>query len=379
MTTRPSPFRTPATDLLGISVPILQSGMGRVAGPELAAAVCNAGGLGILAGLRLEGEELRAQIRRLRTLTDRPFGVNLWLHPDVESPVDTGAIADETFGAVQGALNQFRERLGLPLRGERPASLPALVGEAFEVILEERVPVWSVALGDPGTARVGRCHEHGIKVVAMTATVAGGRALAASGVDLIVAQGWEAGGHRSTWPRSDGPESDGLGTLALVPRMVDEVPVPVIAAGGIADGRGLVAALALGASGAMLGTRFVATRESLAPEFWKRTLIARPSARTTVTTAFTGLPARVICNTFVDEYVAGGAPTLPALVQYEAARDIVEDAAQRGDGEYVPQYAGESLGLIHDLPSSADVVRRIVEEANAARARLAAGEARDSA
>jgi nitronate monooxygenase len=363
-------FRTRVTDLLGITVPILQSGMGRVAGPELAAAVCNAGGLGILAGLRLDGEQLRSQIRTLRELTDRPFGVNLWLHPDVESPFDTDEIPDEIVGAVHATLNEFREELGLPPRAERPQRLPDVVGEAFETMLEERVPVWSITLGDPGETRVRRCHERGIKVVAMTATVAGARTLVASGVDVIVAQGWEAGGHRSSWPRSGGPEADGVGTLALVPQIVDEVPVPVVAAGGIADGRGLLAALALGASGVLLGTRFVATRESLAPEFWKRSLVARPSARTTVTTAFTGLPARVVRNTFVDAYAARAAPTLPALLQYDAARDIVEDAARRGDGDYFPQYAGESLGLVHDLPSAADVVQRLVEEAVAALARL---------
>lgn len=361
-------FRTPLTDLLGIEVPILQSGMGRVAGPELAAEVSRAGGLGILAGLRLGADELRRQIRRLRERTDRPFGVNLWLHPEVETPVDPGAIPADLVHTVQGTLNRFRERLGLPSTLERPAGLPDVVAEAFETILEERVPVFSIGLGDPGLERVRRCHERGIKVIAMAATVEDARALAASGVDAIVAQGGEAGGHRSTWVKRNSPAE--VGTLALVPQVVDAVAVPVIAAGGIADGRGLLASLALGAAGVMLGTRFVATRESQAPEFWKRALLERKSEETTLTNVFTGLHARALRNTFADEYAASGSPTLPALVQFNAAQDIYNAALGGGDGEHFPLYSGQSLGLIHDLPGAAEVVARIVEEARVAMAGL---------
>src|SRR5215208_7121477 len=135
---------TALTRLLGIDVPILQSGMGRVAGPELAAEVSRAGCLGILAGLRLDAGELRRQIRRLRELTDRPFGVNHWLHPEVQNPVDPGTIPAERVREVQGTLNHFRERLGLPEKWERPPGLPDVLDEAFEVVLEEKVPVWSI-------------------------------------------------------------------------------------------------------------------------------------------------------------------------------------------------------------------------------------------
>jgi len=361
-------FRTPLTDLLGINVPILQSGMGRVAGPELAAEVSRAGGLGILAGLRLSADELHRQIRRLRELTDRPFGVNLWLHPDVETPVDAGTLPEDLVEIVQDTLNRFREQMDLPARKERPVGMPDVVAEAFETILEESVPVFSIGLGDPGPERVRRCHERGIKVIAMAATVEDACALAASGVDAIVAQGGEAGGHRSTWVKRKSPAD--VGTFALVPQVVDAVSVPVIAAGGIADGRGLLAALALGASGVMLGTRFVATRESQAPDFWKRSLLERKSEETAITDVFTGLHARALRNAFTDEYAASEAPTLPGLLQANAAQDIYNTAAVRGDGEHFPQYAGQGLGLIHDLPGAADVVERIVAEARAAMARL---------
>src|SRR6267142_2032217 len=177
-------LRTALCDLLGIEYPILQSGMGGVAGPELVAEVSRAGGLGILAGLRLNAEQLRQGIARVRQLTDRPFGVNLWLHTHLLPPVD-------------------------------PAALPAAT--------VERVPVWSIGLGNPGRAMVARCHERGIKIVAMVATVDDARAVAASGVDAVIAQGSEAGGHRSTWIKPASREMAQIGAMALVPQVVDAV------------------------------------------------------------------------------------------------------------------------------------------------------------
>lgn len=364
-------LQTSITGLLGIDVPILQSGMNRVAGPELAAEVSNAGGLGILAALRASGEELRRQIHRLRELTDRPFGVNHWLHPEVQTPVDPQTIPAERVREVQGTLNHFRDQMGLAEKWERPPGLPDVLEEAFEVVLEEKVPVWSAGVGDPGPERVRRCHERGIKVIAMATTVEDSKALAASGVDAIVAQGGEAGGHRSVWVKGRAPEAS-VGTLVLVPQVVDAVSVPVIAAGGIVDGRGFLAALALGAGGVMLGTRFVATRESMAPDAWKRALLEKDGSETTITNVFTGLYARVVHNSYVDEYNASGTPTLPALIHYHAAQDIYTAASSKGDGEHFPLYSGQGIGLIHDLPGAAEVVARIVEEARAAMAKLSA-------
>ena len=357
-------LRTAVCDLLGIEYPILQSGMGGVAGPELVAEVCRAGGLGILAGLRLTAAELRTRIRQVRDLTDRPFGVNLWLHTEVHPPADTASIPEETVQAIQGRLNVFRQRLGIPPSVSRPGPEPDLIAEAVELILEERVPVWSIGLGNPAPALVARCRERGIKVVAMVATVDDARAVAASGVDAVIAQGSEAGGHRSTWIKPASREAAQVGTVVLVPQIAEAVGVPVIAAGGLSNGRGLVAALALGASGILLGTRFVATRESIAPEFWKKSILERDSDDTTVTDAFTGLYARALRSAFTEDY--GGAPVFPALVQSSAARDIYTAAAQQDNGEYFPMWAGQGVGLIRDLPGAAEVVHTIVREARAA-------------
>ena len=154
-------FRTALCDLLGIEYPILQSGMGGIAGPELVAEVSRAGGLGILAGLSVPAGELRARIRRVRELTDRPFGVNLWLHSELRPPTDPATIPDSTLRAAQGVLNQFRRRLGIPTTTERPDPVPDLVDEAIEVIIEERVPVFSAASGRPTSRRPGGASSAG--------------------------------------------------------------------------------------------------------------------------------------------------------------------------------------------------------------------------
>jgi nitronate monooxygenase len=346
--------------LLGIRFPIIQSGMSRVAGAELVAEVSKAGGLGILAALRLRPDELRGEVRRIRQLTDRPFGVNLWLHPAVVHPIAPETVPDADVAAVQHELDRFRDRLGVGHASKRPASFPDLVAANLDVILEERVPVWSIGLGNPESAMVARCHERGVRVMAMVTNEADARAVAETGVDMIVAQGGEAGGHRSTWDRAHARDA---GTMALVPAIVDAVKPPVIAAGGIADGRGLVAALALGASGVMLGTRFIAARESIAPPFFKEAVLAASSGDTVVSDAFTGLPMRVIRNRFAADYAGG--PVLPPMLQSGAAEDIFTAAARRGDREHFPMPAGESAGLIGDTPPAAEIVRRLIEEAEA--------------
>ena len=363
-------LRTPLCDLLGIEYPIVQSGMGSAAGPELAAEVSRAGGLGIVAGLGVTADELRKRIRHVRSVTDRSFGVNQWLHTELRPPVDPARVPAATMRAVQTQLNVFRERLGIPTTDQPAPGMPDLIDEEFAVILEERVPVWSIGLGNPEPAMVRRCHERGIKVMAMVATVEDARAVEANGVDIVVAQGGEAGGHRSTWGKKPRDEAS-VATLTLVPQVVDAVRVPVVAAGGIADGRGLVAALALGAVGALLGTRFVATRESMASEVWKKRLLESDGG-TTLTEAYTGLWARSLRNRFTEDYAASGAPVLPTLMQQRAALDVFAAAAQQRDAEYTALYAGQSTGLVHDLPGAAEVVERIAREAEAVLVRLRA-------
>lgn len=236
---------------------------------------------------------------------------------------------------------------------------------ALEVLLEERVPVFSVGLGNPDAALVARFHAQGAKVIAMVSTVDDARTVASSGVDAIVAQGHEAGGHRSTWVKRPTAEHAHIGTMALVPQVAEAVGVPVIAAGGITNGRGVIASLALGAQGVMFGTRFVATRESRALDFYKDAIVAADSDATTVTDAYSGLYARVFRNTYTTEYAQSGASVLTGYLQSVAARDIVAAAAARQDSAFYPMWAGQGAGMIRDVPAAGDELRAIIAEAAA--------------
>ena len=271
--------------------------------------------------------------------------------------------------AVHRALAPLRDALGLPANDQRPPTVPDLISPALQVVVEERVAVFSAGLGDPGAEVVAACHEVGTKVVAMVTSVADARVVASAGVDAVVAQGLEAGGHRSHFTKpADGTRGD-LGALALVPEVVDAVSVPVVAAGGIVDGRGLVAALALGASGVLLGSRFLVTRESIAPDAHKKALLERTGADTVVTDTISGRYARALRNPLTDRYAEAGAPVLPFPAQFLATADVRTAGAEQGDADYVALWSGQGVGRIQDVPWAGDVVRQIVDEAR----RLLAG------
>lgn len=356
---------TPLCDLLGVRYPIIQAPMaGGWTTPELVAAVCNAGGLGVLAGARVPPERLQEDIRAVKRLTDRPFGVNFLLaapgegNPDVES--------------VQRFLDRFRERLSLPPGGDSPALPPSSLPEQLEVVFEERVSVLSVALGDPGDL-VERAHSEGMLLKATATTVEEAVLVAERGSDVIVAQGAEAGGHRSNFEIGPGGGVPLVGTMALVPQVVDAVDTPVVAAGGIADGRGLVAALALGAVGAQVGTRFLTARESGAHPAYRKQLMDADETDTVVTHVFTGRPARGLRNRLVEEYLRDGPEPLGWPLHGVAAGDIHAASRAAKKDEYSPLFAGQGLRMLKERQGAAEIVAELVDEAKAAATRLGGG------
>ena len=315
-------LRTRVCDVLGIDVPVAQAGMATFTSAELVAAVSNAGGLGILGALLRPVDQLRAEIRRIRALTDRAFGVN-----HVIAHLDPVAL-DATF--------------------------------------EERVPVLSTSWGDP-TALVARAHAAGVRVVHQVPTAAQAAAAARAGVDVIVGQGTDGGGHVGF-----------VGTMPLLPAVVDAADgVPVLAAGGIVDGRGLAAALALGADGVLMGTRFLATSEAPIHPSYRAAIVGADESTTVRTAAFDraigmvwpGAEVRAIRNRFLADWAerpdAAGerAGELgPALMQALAA----------GDMNVFPAMAGQGCGLVRDVRPAAEVVRSVVAEAETVLRRLAA-------
>jgi nitronate monooxygenase len=357
-------FRTRLCDLLNIEYPIIQSGMGSVAGSALTAAVSNAGGLGVIGGAVMNVDELRVAIREVKGGTNKSFGVNLLLPHDLRPPVAEQDISDETVAAVQSALNPIRERLGLPQVTSRPSAPADTVEEKIALILEENVPVFSIGLGNPGPELVETFHRRGSKVIAMVTSAEDARAVEESGVDAVVAQGAEAGGHRSHFEKPERSISKDTGTMTLIPEVVRAVKIPVIAAGGITDGCGLVAAIVLGARGVMIGSRFITTQESIAPQLYKKAIVDAAGDGTTVTDALSGRYARVLKNKYTEHYAETGAPTLPLFWQTSAAQDIFDKARESGEADYYPLWAGQGVGSIQDYPTAKEFIRRIIGEAH---------------
>ncbi len=365
MSLTPVPLRTRLCDLLAIRYPVIQAPMaGGWTTPELVSEVSNAGGLGMLAGARVSPERLREDILAVRARTARPFGVNFLLAPPEAGNKDTVS--------VQHFLDRLREEFGVS-SGETDRALPpSSLCKQLEIVFEERVPVLGVALGEPGDL-VEQAHAKGMLVTSMVTSVEEAVLVAEGGADVVVAQGAEAGGHRSTFEIDPNGEAALVGTMALVPQVVDAVDVPVVATGGIMDGRGLLAALALGAAGAQIGTRFLLARESGAHAAYRERLLAATEEDTLVTRAFTGRPARGLRNRFVEEYQEAGPEPLAWPLQSVAAGDIYHASQSANNGDYSPLFAGQGLRMLKDERGAAEIVEKLVNEAKTVLSRLSGG------
>jgi nitronate monooxygenase len=344
-------------DVLGIRVPVLQAPMaGGPVGPELVAAVSRAGGLGMFGVMGMTCDAVREDVRRALELGATAVAVNI----QIARPAP-GAGRPEDISAV---LAPFHDELGIggdaaAPKGDNPLRL-------VEAALEAGATVVSAALGDPA-ALAPIAQAAGAPLVAMVSTAEEARRSVEAGADVIVAQGMEAGGHRTTFDVSG--ELPLVGTLALVPRVVDAVDVPVVAAGGIMDGRGLAAALALGAQGAMLGTRFLLAEEARMPDAYREALLAAAESDTFVTDAITGRPARWIRNR-VTQALADGPLHLGWGAQRGAVEPLRQAAAGAGRADLLPMLAGQGAGLTGAVQPAEEIVAEVVAQAKAVLARL---------
>ena len=354
--------RTELCDLLGIDVPILLAGMaGGMTTPALVAAVSDAGGLGAFGAAGMSPDGLTSAIERARALTDRPIAVNVLL----ADPTPARGERER----VEEAVDRLSERIGqrpAPSAGRPPAG-PELV----EAGLAAGARVVATGLGDPAPV-VELARAHGAPVVAMVATVEDARRAVASGADVLVAQGAEAGGHRSNFRVGEDGTVPLVGTLALVPQVVDAVDVPVVAAGGIMDGRGLAAALALGAQGAQLGSRFLTTDEAGVPESYRRRLERAADTDSVVTASVSGRPARGIRNDLIAALERAEPANLGYPSQMGLTGPLRAEGMKRDDGELIALWAGQAAGLAR-RGGAADAVREIAAEADAILAALADG------
>lgn len=333
-----------------LEVPIVGAPMAGASTPLMAAAISNEGGLGSLAGGYLKPAAIRAAIRETRAHTARPFAVNLFAY-------DRDAQADaDRMGRANDALRRFRDELGISAQTPPQIELPSY-DEQFAVVIDERPAVFSFTFGIPAREQLARCRERGIFTIGTATSVEEARALERAGVDAICAQGYEAGGHRGAFLHDD--ERGLIGTIALVPRIVDAVRVPVIAAGGIGDGRAIAAVLALGAHAAQIGSAFLLASDAATSGAWRAIVEERPDS-TTLTTAFSGRAARGIRNRFSDEM--RDAEIAPYPLQHALTRDVREAAAAAGVGELLSPWAGQAVGLARRT-SSAEIVRALLREA----------------
>lgn len=368
--TRPV-LRTPLCDLLGIEFPVISAGMGPVGGgaapaatADLAAAVSNAGGLGVIGGAGFSAGKLREEINRVRSMTDRPFGVDLLLPSNYmggaamgEMPADPrDLIPRETIDGLKkimgdlGIEMQEAPRLPQAMPARRPGQ--GFSDEQMEVVIEEKIPVFAAGLGNPGPF-VERLKANGTKILSLVGNVKNARRVAAAGVDVVVAQGTEAGGHTGR-----------IATMALVPQVIDAVtPTPVVAAGGIADGRGLAASLAMGAIGVWCGTAFLVSNEANQPEIQKQRILAATDEDTKITRLYSGKTMRNITNPLIEAYEASGIKALPMGIQGILTADIIYSARKAGREDLLMNAAGQASGMLDRTRPAAEILHDMVQGA----------------
>src|SRR5450432_3913962 len=327
------------TAILGIDYPVIQGPLGGLSSQQLTAAVSNFGGLGSFAAHSMTPGAIKDVIAEIRSLTSIPFAMNLWV-----SVEDEGArTADENgFNRSLAPLLADLAALGTPRPTYKPYS-PKRFEDQARVLLDANVPVFSFIYGIPPQEILEECRAKHIVTIGTATTPEEGAALREAGVDAVVASGFEGGGHRGSFLRS--AEDSLTGTLSLVPQVVDIVDVPVIAAGGIGDARGVVAALALGAEGVQMGTVFLACEESGASLLHRQALRGKKAGHTALTKGFTGRLARGIHNRLLQELNQDGTAILPYPLQRSLVRSLAIPAEASGRPDLLPLWAGQSANL----------------------------------
>ena len=339
-------------EIPGVEQPIFLAPLGGgPSTPALAAAVANAGGLGAIAAAYLTPTEIADTIRESRALTRRPLNVNLF----------TGgyhATTRKDMSPMLAAIAEVHRELGLP-QPTLPAIPPDPFENQFEAILAAKPKVFSFTFGIPSPDIIERAKQAGMLVFGTATTVAEGRLLEAAGADAVVAQGSEAGGQRGTF---DGSFEAGLVPLMeLISELVESLRIPVIASGGLMDGRDIARVLKAGASAAQLGTAFLCCPESGASAAYKQALLAARDGHTAITYAFTGRAARGLENRFTRSMAGRRADTLPFPIQNLLTRDLRKASAKRGDPEFLSLWAGTGVARLRAIPA-AELMQRLIAE-----------------
>lgn len=350
---------TSITRRFDLAAPIIQGPFGSgLSSVELVVAVCESGMLGSFGVHHLDGNGIHEVAQQIRARTDKPFALNLWipLH-DSEEP----QLSDAQFNETREIMRPYFEQLNVPLP-TRPERFGPSYEEQVRAVLEVRPAVFSFVFGVPSPEVLRECREREIVTIGTATTPAEAVLLEQSGVDMIVATGFEAGGHRVSFLK---PAEDCLtGTLALIPQVVDAVKLPVIAAGGIADGRGIAAALMLGAQAVQIGTAFLACEESSASPTHRQKLFSASAAETALTRAFTGRLARGIRNRFIDEMKLHEYQFSQYPVQAWFTAQLKAAATKLDRDDLVPLWSGQSAPLLR-YRKARDLIQALIEQTSA--------------
>jgi nitronate monooxygenase len=351
--------KTKFTELLGIQYPIVQGPFGGgLSSVALTAAVSNAGGLGSFGGQPYSAKEIIETSAAIKKATDKPFNINLWVN-DRDSRL--AEFDSEDYKKLTDLFTPYFKELDLPIP-ERPTNLGAKFEDQLEAIYEARPAVFSFVYGIPAEDILEKCRSLGIKTVGAATTVDEAIALEKAGVDAIVATGFEAGGHRVSFLRS--AEDSLTGTFALIPQVADHVKIPVIAAGGIADVRGVKAALALGADAVQMGTAFLATNQSNATQDHKDKLFSEEGKDTVLTKVFTGRLARGLRNRLTEELKENQHLMAPYPLQGKFMGHLKAYPATEGSNSAFRSYwSGQSASLLK-FRDATELILSIVNEMN---------------
>ncbi len=342
---------------LKLAAPIVQGPFGGgLSSVELVSTVANAGGLGSFGVHHLSGTQILDIATQIKARTTHAFALNLWIpHEDADDPI----LSNEEFAHHAEVLKPYFDELGITLPA-RPQRFMPRYGEQIEAVLEARPPAFSFVFGVPSADVLRRCKERDIVTIGTATTPDEAIALDRAGVDMVVATGFEAGGHRVSFLRR--AEDSLMGTFALVPQVVDAIKVPVIAAGGIADGRGIAAALALGAQAVQIGTAFLACRESSATELHRNMLFSEQARFTGLTRAFTGRISRGILNRFMEEMKPHDADIARYPVQ-SWLTGLMKSAALKQDRiDLMSLWSGQAAPLLRHRDAKS-LMKALVEEA----------------
>ncbi len=357
-------LHTPLCDLLGTRLPIIQAPMaGGTTTPALVAAAAKAGALGSFGFAYTQPEAMQRDVEAVRALTDAPINLNFFVN------AQPAPIAPEAQRGAIDAVAGYYQALGLPTPAPVRAPYAPDLNAQLAMAEDIRPAVLTFHLNDLPAEKLQRLHALGIKTGGSATCVAEALHLEALGVDFIIAQGGEAGGHRGTYLRD--PYEAMTGTLALTRMIVRAVKIPVVAAGGIMDGAGIAAVLALGAQGAQLGTAFIPCTESGAPPIHKQSLLAARDDTTVITEKFTGKPARGLVNRYIREMNASDAPQLAFPAQGVLSGPLRATSGKAGNADYLAMWAGQAAPLSREM-SAAQLVITLEHETLEALERLAA-------